>query len=86
MNIFIGLIVNHMHSDMQVDKRIKLHEGHEVLLDDVEAVCSRTPSIMTHMWDVFRQLIINRSSLQALMTNGGVAFEFRFLVSGDHTH
>jgi len=27
----------HMHSDMQAGKRIKLHEGHEDLLDAVEA-------------------------------------------------
>ena len=80
MNIFIDLIGKHMRSDMQVDKRIKLHEGHEDFIDDVEAVCSSTPSIMTHMWDVFHQLIINRSSLQAFVVNGGAAFEFDFLV------
>lgn len=28
---------NHMHSDMQRGKRIKLHEGHEDLFDSIEA-------------------------------------------------
>ena len=43
--IYIDLVGKHMHSDMQAGKRIKLHEGHEDLLDAVEAVCSRTPSL-----------------------------------------
>ena len=40
--------------------------------------------IMAHMRGVSRRLIINRSSLQALMANGGAAFESRLLISGEH--
>ena len=77
--------LQHMHSDLQAGKRIKLHEGHEDLLDTVEAVCSRT-FFVVHMWDVSRRLIINHFPPQVLMANGGAAFESHLLVSGDHTH
>ena len=39
--IFMHCAGKHMHSDMQHGKKIKLQEGHEDLVDAVEAVSSQ---------------------------------------------